>query len=218
MDRMTAAKQLRLALQMYVESLDDAKAATIPTLHKPWVVGEIVVPGDRRYYEPTELLYKVRDGQGHTTQADWTPDKTPALWAVLGDPGEAGTIDDPITAARGMEYEYGLYYFDPEDGKTYLCERIGEAEGGKIILQYLPHELVGQYFSAAESWETEEPAEPDTGDTYPEWVQPTGAHDAYNTGDRVTYNGRVYESTMDGNVWAPDAYPKGWEDLGEVTA
>ena len=48
-----------------------------------------------------------------------------------------------------MEYEYGLYYFDPEDGKTYLCERIGEAEGGKIILQYLPHELIGNYFSEA---------------------------------------------------------------------
>ena len=92
------------------------------------------------------------------------------------------------------------------------------AEGGKIILQYLPHELIGNYFSEAESEAPDEPAEPDTGDTYPEWVQPTGAHDAYNTGDRVTYNGRVYESTMDGNTWSPDAYPQGWEDLGEVTA
>ena len=53
---------------------------------------------------------------------------------------------------------------------------------------------------------------------WPEWVQPTGAHDAYNTGDRVTYNGKVYESTMDGNTWSTDAYPQGWEDLGEVTA
>ena len=130
---------------------------------------------------------------------------------MLGDPGEAGTTDDPITAARGMEYEYGLYYFDPEDGKTYLCERIGEAEGGKIILQYLPHELIGQYFSAAESEAPEEPAEPDTGDTYPEWVQPTGGHDAYNTGDIVMYNGTAYRSLIDGNVWAPDAYPQGWE-------
>lgn len=58
----------------------------------------------------------------------------------------AGTQDDPITAARGMEYTYGLYYRDPEDGLVYLCERIGEAEGGKIVLQYLPHELAGQYF------------------------------------------------------------------------
>ena len=208
------AYTMRAVIEDSVAALDDETAATVPSLFTPWTVGEAVEVGDRRYY--ATRLYKAV--QAHTTQADWTPDITPALWAVLGDPGEAGTIDDPITAARGMEYTYGLYYFDPEDGKTYLCERIGEAEGGKIILQYLPHELIGQYFSAAESGETEEPAEPDTGDTYPEWVQPTGAHDAYNTGDRVTYNGRVYESTMDGNVWAPDAYPQGWEDLGEVTA
>ena len=45
-----------------------------------------------------------------------------------------------------MEYQYGLYYLDPEDSKLYLCKRTGEAEGGKVILQYLPHELIGQYF------------------------------------------------------------------------
>lgn len=208
------AYTMRAVIEDSVTALDDETAATVPSLFTPWTVGEAVEVGDRRYY--ATRLYKVV--QAHTTQADWTPDVTPALWAVVGDPGQAGTIDDPITAARGMEYEYGKYYFDPEDGKTYLCEREGEATGGKIILQYLPHELIGQYFSAAESGETEEPAEPDTGDTYPEWVQPTGAHDAYNTGDRVTYNGRVYESTMDGNTWSPDAYPQGWEDLGEVTA
>ena len=55
-----------------------------------------------------------------------------------------GTIDDPIPAARGMEYEYGKYYLDPEDEKTYLCKR-GE-ETGSIVLYYLPHELIGQYF------------------------------------------------------------------------
>ena len=201
------AYAMRAVIEDSVTALDDETAVTVPSLFTPWTVGEAVNVGDRRYY--ATRLYKVV--QAHTTQADWTPDVTPALWAVLGDPGEAGTIDDPITAARGMEYEYGKYYFDPEDGKTYLCERIGEAEGGKIILQYLPHELIGQYFSAAESGETEEPAEPDTGDTYPEWVQPTGAHDAYNTGDIVMYNGTAYRSLIDGNVWAPDAYPQGWE-------
>ena len=143
------AYAMRAVIEESVASLDDETAATAPSLFKAWVAGEEVVPGDRRYYPPTGKLYKVREGQGHVTQADWTQDLTPALWAVLGDPGEAGTIDDPITAARGMEYEYGLYYKDPEDGKTYLCERTGEAEGGKIILQYLPHELIGNYFSEA---------------------------------------------------------------------
>lgn len=45
---------------------------------------------------------------------------------------------------------------------------------------------------------------------YPVWSQPTGAHDAYNTGDIVNYNGVLYKSTMDGNTYSPDAYPAGW--------
>lgn len=48
---------------------------------------------------------------------------------------------------------------------------------------------------------------------YPEWVQPLGASDAYNTGDIVSYNGVLYKSTIDGNVWAPDSYPAGWETI-----
>ena len=36
------------------------------------------------------------------------------------------------------------YYLDPEDKKTYLCKRLNET--GTIVLHYLPHELVGQYF------------------------------------------------------------------------
>lgn len=140
------AKKIRPIIETAMESVDDATALGAPVLCKNWAVGETVVPGDRRYYPPTEKLYKVRDGQGHTTQADWTPDVTPALWAVVT-LVQTGTIDDPIDAARGMEYEYGLYYLDPEDSKVYLCERTGEASGGKITLQYLPHELTGNYFT-----------------------------------------------------------------------
>lgn len=58
----------------------------------------------------------------------------------------AGTAADPIPAVRGMEYTYGLIYKDPDDGQLYVCKRTGEADGGKITLQYLPHELIGQYF------------------------------------------------------------------------
>ena len=47
---------------------------------------------------------------------------------------------------------------------------------------------------------------------YPEWVQPLGASDAYNTGDIVSYNGTLYKSVIDANVWAPDAYPAGWAE------
>lgn len=46
---------------------------------------------------------------------------------------------------------------------------------------------------------------------YPIWAQPTGAHDAYNAGDIVNYNGTLYRSLIDGNTYSPDAYPAGWE-------
>lgn len=48
---------------------------------------------------------------------------------------------------------------------------------------------------------------------YPEYVQPTGAHDAYNTGDKITYNGKKYVCKMNGCVWTPDAYPAGWQKV-----
>jgi hypothetical protein len=44
-----------------------------------------------------------------------------------------------------------------------------------------------------------------------DWVQPTGSQDAYNTGDRVRFEGHIYESTIDANVWSPTAYPQGWQ-------
>ena len=51
-----------------------------------------------------------------------------------------------------------------------------------------------------------------TSEGYPEWVQPLGASDAYNTGDIVSYNGKLYKSTIDANVWAPAVYPAGWTE------
>lgn len=45
---------------------------------------------------------------------------------------------------------------------------------------------------------------------HPIWSQPTGAHDAYNKDDIVNYNGVLYRSLIDGNVYSPEAYPAGW--------
>ena len=110
-----------------------------------FAAGLAVKAGGRLYYSGTDRLYKVVSD--HTTQSDWTPDIVPALYTVI-DVAHAGTQDDPISAERGMEYVYGLYYTDSEDGKLYLCQRTGEAAGGTVVLQYLPHELVGHYFVA----------------------------------------------------------------------
>ena len=45
----------------------------------------------------------------------------------------------------------------------------------------------------------------------PDWSQPISSSDVYNTGDEVMYNGVHYKSTIDNNVWSPEAYPQGWE-------
>lgn len=51
---------------------------------------------------------------------------------------------------------------------------------------------------------------------YPVWTKPTGAHDAYGIGDVVDYNGTLYKSLIDGNIYSPDEYPAGWEVYTET--
>lgn len=136
------------------QSLPDSYAVKVPSLYKPWGVGkayggegqENIVSYSVGLVVDFPELY--RCVQPHTSQADWTPPKTPALWVRI-QTEYPGTIDNPIPAVRSMEYEYGKYYSDPEDGKIYLCKRIGEPEGGTIVLHYLPHELIGHYFEEA---------------------------------------------------------------------
>ena len=126
-----------------VSTFTDENAVKVIELYPTWVVG-IAVAKDSRY-QYNGKLYKCV--QAHTTQADWTPDVTPDLWTVI-DVTHAGTIDDPIPAVAGMEYVYGKYYIEGET--VYICKRTGEAEGGTIVLQFLPSQLVGQYFELVE--------------------------------------------------------------------
>lgn len=141
MNRLQAAEQFRKALQMFAASLTDEQAMEVATVYDPWAVGkaysvgEFVTYGENGVGDPQ--LYKV--AQAHTSQADWLPDATPALYVAIG-------LDDA---------------------------------------------------------------------GYPVWSQPTGAHDAYNTGDIVDYNGTLYQSLIDGNVYSPDAYPAGWAEYVE---
>ena len=121
------AKQLRQLIEQLAVTLDDETALTGVELFPAWVAGKAYAVNDRAQYNGT--LYKCI--QAHTSQADWAPDATPALWKTV-------SLDE-----------------------------------------------------------------------YPEWVQPTGAHDAYNIGDKVTYNGQHYVCTSDGNIYTPDVY--GWQ-------
>lgn len=138
-------------MMMQAQDVTDGIALAVPTLYNVWEPGKhygrdgdekiVRVPSTSVFRE--DELYRCI--QPHTSQADWKPVDTPALWVRINK-SNAGTKDDPIPAARSMEYEYGLYYSDPEDGKIYLCTRTGEQEGTKVVLPYLPHELVGHYF------------------------------------------------------------------------
>ena len=127
---MTRAKamQLRQLIEQLAVTLGDETALTGVELFPMWAISRAYAVGDRVQHGGT--LYKCI--QAHTSQADWTPGATPALWSVV-------SIEE-----------------------------------------------------------------------YPEWVQPTGAHDAYNTGDKVSYKGKHYVCTIDGNAYAPDVY--GWEE------
>lgn len=53
-----------------------------------------------------------------------------------------------------------------------------------------------------------------TDNTPKPWVQPDSTS-AYKKGDRVTYNGKIYESLIDNNVWSPEGYPAGWKEVEE---
>ena len=121
------AKQLRQLIEQLAVTLDDETALTGVELFPAWAIGKAYAVNDRAQYNGT--LYKCV--QAHTSQSDWMPSATPALWKTV-------SVDE-----------------------------------------------------------------------YPEWVQPTGAHDAYNIGDKVTYNGQHYVCTSNANVYAPDVY--GWQ-------
>jgi hypothetical protein len=128
--------------------LDDDTAARHANVFPEWEVGVAYKVGQMRVDPLNGKLYRLNDGQAHTSVEGWNPSLTPAMWTVV-DVTHAGTREDPIPAAHSMEYTYGLYYFDSEDGNLYLCKREGEEDGGKVTLHFMPHELVGQYFELA---------------------------------------------------------------------
>ena len=49
-------------------------------------------------------------------------------------------------------------------------------------------------------------------DEWPAYIQPTGGHDAYQKGDKISYNGKHYVCAIDNCVWNPDNYPAGWTE------
>lgn len=95
----------------------------------------------------------------------------------------------------GQRAEPGSYW--RHGGKLW---RVNAGQGHTIQADWPPDHAASLFSLAAN------PAE-----EWPEWIQPTGAHNAYKKGDKVAYKGKMYISKIEANVWAPDAYPAGWE-------
>lgn len=150
-DLLTLARNLRPYIEQAAQSLPDADGLKAKALYPRWEklvqLGSVTAEAGYRFTHGGNL-YKCVNANP-TFQADWVPGNGTAALYVRIDEAHTGTLADPIPAARSMEYVYGRYYSDPEDGKVYLCARTGEAAGGTITLHYLPHELVGLYFEEA---------------------------------------------------------------------
>ena len=214
--RMQAAEQLRRAMQLYVATLPEEKALEVASVYPAWTVNTAYAVGDIISYGTNGVgdpqLYKVV--QAHTSQAQWTPDAVPSLYDAFG-LDESGY---PLWAQpSGAHDAYNAGDIVNYNGKLYQSTINGNV--------WSPDVYPAGWTVYAATTEPEEPKpepepepdpEPEEPPTYPEWVQPTGAHDAYNTGDIVRYNGTLYQSTINGNVWAPDAYPQGWTVYEEV--
>ena len=147
---------------------------------------------------------------------DKTDDARQLLLDTLGDP-EGYVTGLTIADTRVID---GVTLIVFTDGDIHLGVRFRQdATGGEIWLveasggwQFLGEpvtslEHLGRLLPALDPPEGSEP-DPDEPAV---WVQPTGAHDAYPLGAQVTYNGKVWESTVDGNVWKPGEY--GWTEV-----
>lgn len=138
-------------INIIVTSADDQMALRGKGLYPRFedIVNTYQHKGARVVYE--DVLYKLtcddQTEEGTYILETWNPVDAASIWTAINEE-HAGTLADPIPAVAGMEYEYGKYYI--EDGTIYICKRTGEAEGGKITLQYLPSQLVGQYFEIVE--------------------------------------------------------------------
>lgn len=126
------------SLKALRDAADDQTALKALILYTDWEPGKAVAVGDRRQHDGK--LYKCR--QAHTTQEDWTPDATPALWEVI-DPVHAGTAEDPIPYDQAMAVYKGKIY--SYGGKLYECIR---DSGNPLYAE--PGALLGNYFNLIE--------------------------------------------------------------------
>ena len=208
MNRMQAAEQMRRALQMFAASLGEDDALIIASVYPEW-------DGNSKVYKTGEWVKYGEDAMGdarlyqvlqdHTSQPQWTPDTAASLYKRVGVSAD-GTPKwvQPVGAtdayAKGDIVEY--------NGKKYISTIDANV--------WSPDVYGWEVYTDGGSTDPVEPSEPETPtDTIKDFVQPTGAHDAYAKGDKVRFNGKVYESVIDNNTYSPSAYPAGWKEITE---
>ena len=96
----------------------------------------------------------------------------------------------------------------PEGSMAPLHERMEAVE----LAMKAAQESIEAMDARLKTLEGQEPPEPPVVDEWPEFVRPTGAHDAYPMGAKITYKGKRYVSLVDANCWPPDEYPQGWQE------
>ena len=108
------ARALRALIEKAAVSLDDEEALEAVELFPAWAVGKAYATDERIRYG--EKLY--RCVQSHTSQADWTPDATPALWTEVAKPGEIPVWKQP-TGAQDAYNKGDLVHYPDADGPVY---------------------------------------------------------------------------------------------------
>ena len=214
-DRIAQAQQFRKAVQYFTATLPEEKALVVSSVFDAWaanvkyITGEWVSYGVNAVGDPQ--LYQVL--QDHTSQEQYTPDTATSLYKAVGiDPSGIPTWVQPLGATDA--YKLGdIVMHNDKKWKSVVDANVWEPG-------VYGWEEVTEDSGETDPVEPTEPTEPDEPDTpsedaIPDFVQPTDATNAYNKGDKVKYNGRVYESLMDGNAYSPDAYPAGWKEITE---
>lgn len=205
MNRMQAAEQMRKALQLYVAALSEDDALMVATVYPEWAANvkykskEWVKYGENDLGDP--VLYQVL--QDHTSQAQYTPDTATSLYKKVGETAD-GTpkwvqpcgATDAYNKGDIVDYN-GVKYISTVDANVWTPDVYGWEvyDGG--------------------STDPVKPDTPSTDEDIKDFVQPTGSHDAYAKGDKVRYDGKVYESLIDGNTYSPADYPAGWQEISE---
>lgn len=216
--QLKAMAELRRALQIFAATLHDNEetAVEIATLYPVWEAdkqyktNDIVQYGTNSVGDPQ--LYLVL--QAHKSQSDWLPDATASLYKKMGI-GESGY---PIwTQPLGAVDAYNIGDIVSYNGKLY--KSIINANVWAPDVYPAGWEEYTESTGGGDSGETggggtTEPETPPT-ETIPDFVQPTGAHDAYKKGDKVKFEGKIYESLIDNNAYSPSAYPAGWKEITE---